>query len=338
MKKCPNCGSEYGNERFYCLNCGSLLESSGESSDKPANVSKPANVPENQNIQQQSISAAKPAEQPVKEKKQTKLPKKLIIVIIAVCAVLIILITVILTVGKKDNKKQMNSTSHVESSSDESVSESSDEPEEEIPVTEESEVIPEETEKPGDSEILTEPETDAPEIVTEAETAAVEVVTEPETEAPAKVIENFAASVAAVTASSQLNDEVVGGEVITYSPARTIDGDLSSCWSEGVSGNGEGESFRIDFNDTYAISQLEIWNGLCKSEELYYKNSRINEFSITFSDGETVYAALYDGWEQRQSKVTLAEPKETSCVIITIKSVYAGNKYQDTCVSEISVS
>ncbi|MGN0576462.1 MAG: hypothetical protein ACI4J2_10580, partial [Ruminococcus sp.] len=240
MKKCPNCGSEYGNERFYCLNCGSVLENSGESPNKPANVSETAKAPEKQHIQQQSVSAEKTAEQPVKEKKQAKLPKKLIIVIIAVCAVLIVLITVISAIGKKDNKKQMSSTIHVESSSAESVSEISDEPEEKIPVTEESEVIPEETEKPEDSEVLTEPETNAPEIVTEAETAAVEVVTEPETETPAKVIENFADSVAAVTASSQLNDEAVGGEVITYSPTRAIDGDLSSCWCEGSSGYGEG--------------------------------------------------------------------------------------------------
>ena len=27
MKRCPNCGSEFDNKKFYCLNCGMTLVS-----------------------------------------------------------------------------------------------------------------------------------------------------------------------------------------------------------------------------------------------------------------------------------------------------------------------
>ena len=85
-----------------------------------------------------------------------------------------------------------------------------------------------------------------------------------------------------VTASSYLSEKN-----IKHVPDLIMDGDTTTAWVEGVDGNGEGESITFTFGDLYAVSDIKIWNGYQKSEDLYYKNARPAELELEFSDGST---------------------------------------------------
>ena len=84
-----------------------------------------------------------------------------------------------------------------------------------------------------------------------------------------------------VSASSYLSEEN-----IKHVPERIMDGDTTTAWVEGGDGNGEGESLTFTFGDLYAVSDIKIWNGYQKSEDLYYKNVRPAELELEFSEDQ----------------------------------------------------
>lgn len=153
-----------------------------------------------------------------------------------------------------------------------------------------------------------------------------------------KKITNFYEAVANITASSQHEDEVSGDITYHYYPQNMIDNDLQTCWCEGVAdSNGIGETITIEFNDTYSISEISIWNGLCKSEELFYKNSRLAQATIEFSDGTYTAVNFSDDFGSSKKVLNLKAPVDTSYIAIRINSVYEGEAFTDTCITEISV-
>lgn len=151
-------------------------------------------------------------------------------------------------------------------------------------------------------------------------------------------ISDFSGSIKEVYATSQLATQIYSDKTYDYSPQKAVDNDMSTCWSEGVDDYGTGESITLSFDNIYEINEIHIWNGLCASEDLFYKNSRLREISIAFSDGQSIDFECNDGWNNRENVIVLPTAVETSSIVITIKSVYEGEKYKDTCVSEISVS
>ena len=138
--------------------------------------------------------------------------------------------------------------------------------------------------------------------------------------------------------SSQLNDENVNGTIHSYSAQKTLDGDLSTCWCEGSSGDGIGDYIVFEFDNDYYINEITLWNGLCTNEELYYKNSRIKTMTIEFSDGSSTEYKCGSDWTDRVNEIRLQSPVKTSYIKIIINSVHSGNKYTDTCISEVSLS
>lgn len=133
-----------------------------------------------------------------------------------------------------------------------------------------------------------------------------------------------------VTASSYLSEKN-----IKHVPDLIMDGDTTTAWVEGVDGNGEGESITFTFGDLYAVSDIKIWNGYQKSEDLYYKNARPAELELEFSDGSTERISLQDTSSGFQ-KFAL-ERHVTSYVKVKIISTYEGSKYEDTVISEIEL-
>lgn len=133
-----------------------------------------------------------------------------------------------------------------------------------------------------------------------------------------------------VSASSYLSEKN-----IKHVPDLIMDGDTTTAWVEGVDGNGEGESITFTFGDLYAVSDIKIWNGYQKSEDLYYKNARPAELELEFSDGSTERISLQDissGFQE-----FALERHVTSYVKVKIISTYAGSKYEDTVISEIEL-
>lgn len=141
-----------------------------------------------------------------------------------------------------------------------------------------------------------------------------------------------------ITASSHLSSQTYGEETYDYFAQKAIDNDITTCWSEGKDEYGIGESITISFDKTYEISELCLWNGLCTSEELFYKNSRPQKITVVLSNGDSYDFECSDGWDNRKNIFSFNSGVKTSSITIIIQSVYEGNKYKDTCISEISVS
>jgi len=165
---------------------------------------------------------------------------------------------------------------------------------------------------------------------------SVATTSPPPTAAPA--IHDFRSVLKEVYASSQLSSQTYGNQTYAYSPQKTVDNDHSTCWSEGASEYGNGDSITLLFNDVYTIREICIWNGLCTNEDLFNKNSRLRRITITLSDGQSFDFECKDGWDNRKNVFSLPDFFETSSITITIRTVYEGSKYMDTCISEISVS
>lgn len=107
---------------------------------------------------------------------------------------------------------------------------------------------------------------------------------------------------------------------------------LKAPWAEGAEGNGEGEY--IQFNKAEADG-MYIVNGYVSMDrpDLYEKNGRVKEFTVT---------GLKSGIVQEEYILDSAKPQyvslkafENEPVRITVKSVYSGTKYEDTCISGI---
>lgn len=121
---------------------------------------------------------------------------------------------------------------------------------------------------------------------------------------------------------------------VTHSAERVCDNDISTAWSEGSQGQGIGESLVIQFDKDYLIEEIAINAGYQKNHEFYLKNSRPNRITFSFSDGTNESYYLNDVDDIQYIKFN--KSVITDEVIITIDTVYPGNTYEDTCISEIS--
>ena len=108
---------------------------------------------------------------------------------------------------------------------------------------------------------------------------------------------------------------------------------LHKPWVEGVKGNGVDEYFQFNKSDA---SGFYILNGFVSFSrpDLFEKNNRVEKVSISgLSSKKTVDVVLID--TAKPQYIDLSEFKDDEIIRITIKSVYNGSKYNDTCVSGI---
>lgn len=122
---------------------------------------------------------------------------------------------------------------------------------------------------------------------------------------------------------------------MTHIARNVIDGNKATAWVEGADGQGIGEKLVFRFDNTYAVEGIKIRSGYQKSGDSYFYNSRPKEITIGFSDGTIRNYTLRDQNDLEQT-ISLGEKVETESISITIESVYEGDKYEDTCISEIS--
>ena len=133
----------------------------------------------------------------------------------------------------------------------------------------------------------------------------------------------------------------------TYSGMNLIDGDYTTVWADGVSGTGVGETITLHLDKAQLVYGIQICNGYTASYDLYCKNGLISDVSVDFGTGNIRDGSLigyaYEGCTPKdlsdcnRSKVELDEPVMTDTIIITITGAEKGEKYDDTCVSEIQV-
>lgn len=102
-------------------------------------------------------------------------------------------------------------------------------------------------------------------------------------------------------------------------------------WVEGIAGYGENEFITISTSKEF--NELNILNGFVSERlDLYKKNSRVKDFEIIDLDNNIQYSfTLLDEVRIQTFKMS----QWTKNVKLIIKSVYKGDKWDDTCITSI---
>ncbi len=125
---------------------------------------------------------------------------------------------------------------------------------------------------------------------------------------------------------------------VEYSITNTIDDDYSTCWQDGVKGDGIGETLTYGFNDAL-ISKITIKNGNRRDGNSYKENNRLATAHLLFrKDGSDVYEEdiEFEDNENITSVFEFADGIDCDTIVLTITDVYHGTEYKDTCIAEIS--
>ena len=148
---------------------------------------------------------------------------------------------------------------------------------------------------------------------------------------------------ASVVTSSQLPD--AAGK--SYSGMNLVDDDPTTVWCEGVKGTGIGETITLKLDKEQQVFGVMICNGYTADYDLYTNNGKLTRVDVDFGNGCSAEGDLegfaYEGYtsenlaESNRSRIELDEPVMTDTIIITILGAESGAKYDDTCVSEITV-
>ena len=120
---------------------------------------------------------------------------------------------------------------------------------------------------------------------------------------------------------------------ITHYAQRVLDGKLETAWCEGVKGVGVGEWIRIS-NATekeLEIIAIEIKGGYQADQKRLENNGCPTEVLIECEGGYSQKAEFYD----YDAVFLLDMPVKTDWVKLTILDAMPGEKYEDTCISEI---
>ena len=169
----------------------------------------------------------------------------------------------------------------------------------------------------------------------------------------AELIENYALRrwhVSGVSVSSELPDQ----EDHDYKYRNLFDGDLSTAWVEGASGDGTGEWIQVDLPENFDLGSIGIINGYQSSQEAYESNGRAAQVrcTIDFADGSSTefsediedqsweevtadpcrgFTSLWDaGWDGKMYEVAVR-------VRLEILGVHPGHSYNDLCISEFII-
>lgn len=142
-----------------------------------------------------------------------------------------------------------------------------------------------------------------------------------------------------------------------YSISNILDYDLNTAWVAGDIAYGIGESFEFTFdfpeNTNYAGAYqfygiINLFNGYCKSEELWKANSRVKKLKVFYNNQFVCYVELCDSWHfqsfdigkyfvnRRENKYMDAkyEIKNGDTLKFEIVEVFKGSKYKDVAISE----
>ncbi|GMO42644.1 MAG: hypothetical protein Pg6C_04220 [Treponemataceae bacterium] len=108
--------------------------------------------------------------------------------------------------------------------------------------------------------------------------------------------------------------------------------DLS--WAEGAAGNGIGEWVRFNFSQSTPVAGFVLRNGY-GNLDFYVRNNRVKSFTVIFDDGSAETVPVKDSWEFEQYRFSKTRTCKT--IQFVIKEVYAGDRYDDTCIAELTL-
>lgn len=135
---------------------------------------------------------------------------------------------------------------------------------------------------------------------------------------------------AKVWASSELESKK---ELSRYSPQKAFDGDKSTAWAEGSQFGGEGQSMIVEFKKPQMVFEIDISNGFQKNSKTYIENNRIGALDIMFDTEPIMLYSLIELDKYSSIQVNRMVKRLT----LNIRTVEKGTKYNDLCISEITM-
>ncbi len=132
-----------------------------------------------------------------------------------------------------------------------------------------------------------------------------------------------------------------------YPVGQLVDGKLDTCWAEGVSGYGNGQSITIDMGGEVWVSEVRIVPGYLKVDtknnvDRWFSNGRVASAKLVFSDGRDSATFTLDpnneGWQTMKLDAAV-KTTSVKVVILTTAPATTGTDHdaEDTSVSEIEV-
>lgn len=142
------------------------------------------------------------------------------------------------------------------------------------------------------------------------------------------------AAVVSVSSTGELVETQFGGDYL-YPPAYVLDGKGGTTWCPG--GRGVGQSLTIVLADPVSFDEIQIRNGFSGPNDLYAKNNRVKTVEIAQVAGQHFQNKSYELADGQADWQSIAFPLDQTAKSLnfTIKEVYRGYKYDDTCISDI---
>ena len=130
---------------------------------------------------------------------------------------------------------------------------------------------------------------------------------------------------------------------MSYPAMQAHDQKMTTVWSEGVPGNGEGEKLTFTFSTTkkdttdLGVTSCAIATGYQASKNLFLQNSRPKRLQLIVDGHPTAVLNLKDemGLQWFEIPKLKLERPSTHTISLKILEVYPGAKFQDTCISEV---
>ena len=137
-------------------------------------------------------------------------------------------------------------------------------------------------------------------------------------------------------------------ENATYAPENLLDGNFSTAWVEGEAGVGTGTTITIKLEQPTLVYGLKFFNGYQKSKDLFAKNGRVKYVTISngdniLADSDIYYDKPYDmdtdfaEYDRPYNLISFQQPTVVDEIVITIQDACAGDKYEDTAISEVLI-
>ena len=150
--------------------------------------------------------------------------------------------------------------------------------------------------------------------------------------------------------SAKASSTLAGQVGKTYQASHLLDGNLNTCWVEGVKGTGEGETVTLDLGKKQRVYGIMISNGYLESKYLYQMNGKVQKLKMSGVDGLSKthefyipeFEAVKESFDEYEIEsmthfITFDHPIMTDKLVITILDAVKGEKWEDTCISEIRV-
>lgn len=161
------------------------------------------------------------------------------------------------------------------------------------------------------------------------------VVQEPLTYALVSEEEFLALSLSEINvADAASTSEYISRSGNYYGASNLIDHNSATSWQEGEADTGIGQSLTFRFEEPAIVSAIRLQNGNGMNNEKYYENNRAASLQILDENNDLLLIELPD--TPATQYLIFENPVLRSEITLTLGSVFAGTKWNDTCISEIT--